>query len=98
MLNMDTISRIAAEVAAARLGDEFTGDARAEPRTDSVGQDALRITLVIRPGAARRLRGDAVVKTLVEIQNAFWNAGEERRAIIEYATEEELEQVGDSGS
>jgi len=50
----------------------------------------LRITIVIPQGAAARLKGDAVLDTLVDIQNRLRNAGEERFPIVEYATEEEL--------
>jgi hypothetical protein len=64
--------------------------------TDSQGHDALRVTIVIRPGAADKLKGDSVLDTLVEIQDRLREAGEERFAIVEYATQDELETGGDS--
>jgi hypothetical protein len=68
----------------------------AEPFVDSQGDAALRITIVLRPNVAMRLTGDAVLDTLVQIQRRLSQEGEERFPLIEYATREELEEVGDS--
>ena len=56
----------------------------------------MRITIVIRPGAAAKIKGDAALDTLVQIQDRLRAAGEERFPIVEYATKEELEEGGDS--
>jgi hypothetical protein len=61
-----------------------------EPIADSDGQDALYVTIVLRPGGTDKITGDMVVDTAVEIQRALRAAGEDRFPIIEYATEEEL--------
>jgi len=67
-----------------------------QPTVDSEGRDALRITIVIESGAAARIKGDAALDTLVQIQDRLREAGEERFPIVEYATKEELEESGDS--
>jgi hypothetical protein len=56
----------------------------------------LRITIVIKPGSAAKLGGDAVLDTLVQIQEELREAGEERFPIVKYVTEEELQDSGDS--
>jgi hypothetical protein len=96
MLEPAQISNIAANVAKANLSPNVVSQAVTEPMTDSQGHDALRVTIVIRPGAADKLKGDSVLDTLVEIQDRLREAGEERFAIVEYATQDELETGGDS--
>ena len=96
MLEPAQISNIAANVAKANLSPSVVSQAVTEPMTDSQGHDALRVTIVIRPGAADKLKGDSVLDTLVEIQDRLREAGEERFAIVEYATQDELETGGDS--
>jgi len=95
MLEPARISEIASEVAKAHLKPTNVADIRSEPVTDSEGHEALRITIVIGRDAAKRLKGDAVLDTLVQIQDRLREAGEERLPIVEYATEEELESGGD---
>lgn len=96
MLSHDKITQIAHRVAAANLGGGTVDDVLTDSTTDSRGHDALRITIVIKPGAADKLKGDAVLDTLVQIQEELREAGEERFPIIEYATHEELQESGDS--
>ncbi|MGC2778811.1 MAG: hypothetical protein WA418_24595 [Bradyrhizobium sp.] len=95
MIDRNKINQIAKEVAAAHLSSENIVDAISEPTTDSEGRDALRITIVIKPGVVQRFAGDAVLDTLVQIQDRLREAGEERFPIIEYATEDELQESGD---
>jgi len=61
-----------------------------EPATDSEGKEALRIILVLKPGAAKILTGDQALDLLVGIQQKLQAEGEERFPIVEYATEQEL--------
>jgi len=42
-----------------------------EPIRDSVGHDALRVTIVLKRGSANRITGDNVVDALVEIHTAL---------------------------
>jgi hypothetical protein len=62
---------------------------------DSEGHEALRITIVIKPGAASKIGGDAALDTLVQIQDRLRREGEERFPIVEYATPKELSESGD---
>jgi len=96
MLRAEQISAIAEEVARAKLSPDLVSQVLAEPATDSEGHEALRVTIVIETGAAKRLKGDSVLDTLVQIQERLREAGEDRFAIVEYATQDELETGGDS--
>lgn len=77
---------------ATKLGAENVVRLETEPTTDSQGQEALKITVVIAPGAAERLEGGAVLDALVKLQERLHEMGESRTPIIAYATEAELEQ------
>ena len=96
MLDPVKISKIVEKVATSNLTPEIVEGVLAEPAIDSEGQEALRITIVIKPGAAVRLNGDAVLDTLVQIQDRLREAGELRFGIVEYATKAELEASDDS--
>jgi|SRR6266568_4360549 len=98
MLASDQIDQIVHEVAKANLTPTNVDRVLSESAVDSQGNDALRITIVIPPDAVARIKGAAVVDTLVQIQNRLRDAGEERFPIVEYATQEELEDSGDSES
>jgi hypothetical protein len=69
-----------------------------EPASDSEGIDALRITIVLKRGSADKISGDKALDTLVGIERALREAGEDRFPIIDYVTEEELESSGDTES
>lgn len=96
MLSQDKITQIVHRVAAANLGPAVVDDVLSGGTTDSEGRDALRITVVIKPGSADKLKGDNVLDTLVQVQQELRDAGEERFPIVEYATQEELQDSGDS--
>jgi hypothetical protein len=96
MLATNEIIKIANDVAAANLTSSSVSSILSESTVDSEGREALRITIVIEPGAAAKIMGDAVLDTLVQIQDRLREAGEERFPIVEYATKEELEESGDS--
>jgi len=95
MLDDRRISEIAREVAVANLDSANVAWVSSSPSTDSRGHDALRITIVIEPGAEDRISGDATLDTLVGIQNRLRLEGEDRLAIVQYATTEELEAGDD---
>ncbi|MGH7031513.1 MAG: hypothetical protein ACREE9_01275 [Stellaceae bacterium] len=97
MLDLSTIAETVEKVAKSHL-KPIVIRALAEPAIDSEGREALRVTIVIQPDAAGRLEGDAILDTLVHIQDRLREAGEERFAIVQYATEDELETGGDSQS
>ena len=96
MLDRTKVISIARAAATANLTSTAFSNVISEPTTDSEGRDALRITIVIEPGVATKLNGDALLDTLVQIQDNLRKAGEERFPIVEYATEKELQESGDS--
>ena len=96
MLDEKRIREIAQEVATANLTSANVTSVSSSPTIDMDGHDALRITIVIKPGSESKIKGDAALDTLVGIQKRLRRGGEERLAIVEYATEEELNASGDS--
>jgi hypothetical protein len=56
----------------------------------------LRITIVIKPGAETKIKGDAALDTVVQIQDRLRKAGEERFPLVEFATTEELRERGNT--
>jgi hypothetical protein len=90
MLDMETIRQFSTEIAKANLGRENVVRVESEPTTDSQGEEALNLLIVIAPGIAETFNGEEVVNTLVQISARLRQAGDERFPIIEYATEEEL--------
>ncbi|HKG82650.1 MAG TPA: hypothetical protein VKB16_05765 [Beijerinckiaceae bacterium] len=98
MISSEKIAQVAGEVAAANLSAKSIETVLSAPASDSEGRDAVRITIVIKPGIAAKLKDDAVLDTLVEIRRRLEQLGEERLPLIEYATKNELEYRGDSES
>jgi hypothetical protein len=96
MLDEKIIHQIAREVAAANLTSANVSSIASSTAIDSEGHEALRITIVIKPGAEAKIKGDAALDTLVQIQDRLRKAGEERFPIIEYATKKELSESGNS--
>jgi hypothetical protein len=96
MLDEKRIREIAHEVAVANLTSTNVTSVSSSPAIDLDGHDALRITIVIEPGAESRISGNAVLDTLVGIKKSLRREGEERTATVEYATAEELEAGDDS--
>jgi hypothetical protein len=95
MLTSEEVSQIVEAVASANLTPSVVRTVVTQPTTDSQGGDALRITIVIAPGVATSVPGNAVLDTLIMTQDRLREAGEHRLPIIEYAAEDELEDVGD---
>jgi hypothetical protein len=96
MLDNRRIAQIATEVAIANLSQQNFTSIVSSPSIDSTGQEALRITIVIPTGAEQGIQGDAALSTLVQMQERLREAGEDRFPIIEYSTEAELAESGDS--
>jgi hypothetical protein len=96
MIDIEQVSQMAADIAKANLGPGNVIRVESEPSTDLDGNDAWRVTIVIPPGVAEKLNGDAVLDTLVQIQHRLQEIGDDRFAFVHYATEAELESVGDS--
>jgi hypothetical protein len=96
MLDDKEIAQIATEVATANLSQRNFTSVVSSSTTDSVGEGALRITIIIPAGAESRIQGDATLKTLVQMQERLRRAGEDRFPIIEYSTEKEMAESGNS--
>jgi hypothetical protein len=96
MLDYPTVAAIATEIGRANFGSHHVLRAIVEPWSDWVGNDAFRVTLVITPEAD--LSGDAVINTSLKVSDRLLHDGEERRAFIFYATEDELAVSGDPES
>lgn len=90
MLDNHRISEISEGVVRTLVAKSDLERILTEPATDSEGNAALRITLVLRQAAAQALSGDEALDLLVGIQERLRAAGEERFPIVEYATEQEL--------
>lgn len=95
MLDEKKIQEIARAVATANLASANISSISSSTAVDSEGHDALRITIVITPGAEAKITGDAALDTLVGIKERLRREGEERLPIVEYATKEELDAGAD---
>jgi hypothetical protein len=98
MLDLPEIARLAKEAASANLSVQTVETVVAESTVDSVGDDALRVVIVVRPESVSRLQGEALVDTLLDIQTRLQEAGENRLPIVEYATAADLADDGDPES
>lgn len=87
----EAFSRLIKHALAEKLGEANVIDVKYEPTIDSLGREALKITVVIPEGAARRLANGAALDALVGLQARLREMREERPPIIEYATEAELQ-------
>jgi hypothetical protein len=96
MLDLSEINNIVRSVTARNFGPKAVEMIDSQSTTDSEGQDALHISIALAPDVARELKGDAVLDTLVEIQDELRAAGEDRFPILEYGTEDELFASGSS--
>jgi len=90
----EVFRRLIQQPLVAELGNHNVVRAEFEPTTDSQGRGALKITVVIAPGAIQRLANGAVVDALVRLQERLREMRVDRTPIVEYATEAELVQDG----
>jgi hypothetical protein len=97
-LDQDKIATITKAAATTTLGSESFVDVANTSITDSTGDNALQITIVLTPGSTDEITGERVLRTLSEIRKRLQEAGEERLPIVHYATQEELAESGDSQS
>jgi hypothetical protein len=98
MLEADQISQIVSDVVRANTTPTSVRSVTTQPATVFEGEEGLRITIVVTPDAVTQLEAGPVLDTLVQIQDRLREAGEERFPIVDYATEEELENIGDPQS
>ena len=98
MLDTDQISQIVTGAVEANTTPNSVRRVMAEPAAAFDGEDAVRITIVLTPEAVKQLAAGDPVDVLVRIWNGLRKAGDDRFPILDYATEAELEAVGDSES
>jgi hypothetical protein len=96
MIEAPDVARIADKVARKKLGAENVVRAVAEPMVDWTGAEAWRVLIVLSPDAMSRIPDDAALDNLVELQKSVQRAGDDRFAVVEYATEEELAKGDDT--
>jgi len=96
MTSEKRIRQIVRQAATANLGSANFTSVISSTATDSTGHEALRITIVIKPGAETKIKGDAALDTVVQIQDRLRKAGEERFPLVEFATTEELRERGNT--
>lgn len=93
MLPLEDINRIAKEAASAVYGPAAISRVWSKPVADSYGDDALSVNIVFARGQYEGTRRPgAALAALGGINRSLRDHGEERFAILSYATEEELEQ------
>jgi hypothetical protein len=98
MLDQQTINTIAQQVATANLSSANVTGVFSAPMTDFEGRDALQITIVLAEGSSDLIFGRKTLDTLVQIQENLLNRGEDRFAYIEYTSDKELAESGDTES
>lgn len=98
MLDTDQISQIVTRIVEANTAPRSVRRVMAEPASTSEGEDALRITIVLTPEAVAQLASGHPLDVLVQTSDQLRSAGDQRFPILKYATEEELEDVGDPES
>ena len=96
MLAIPLIAEIAQDVFRKALGSMRVEDVQVEPRTNSTGNDALRVRVIISSSAVEELKHGEATTTHFELGQRLELAGEEQFPIVEYATREELADDGAS--
>jgi hypothetical protein len=69
-----------------------------EPAIDSEGREALHVTVVLKKSDKGEMSGDLALDTIVNIERALRESGDERLPIVEFVGEDELESSGDTES
>jgi hypothetical protein len=90
MLEALELQKLAKKIVEKRLPSIHLDDVRTLPFTDSDGEAAVRITLVLTPETADAISGEDSLKLLVAIREALSREGEDRFPIVEYATADDV--------
>lgn len=88
----DAFGRLIQQALATELDEQNVLRIEYGPGTDSLGRDALRVTVVIAPDATAKLQSGAALDALVRLRERLHEMREERTPIVEYATEAELQE------
>jgi hypothetical protein len=98
MLDADQIAQIVTSAVDANAAPNSVRRVMTEPGEAFDGEDAVRITIVLTPEAVDQLKHGDPVDVLARIWDGLHDAGDNRFPILQYATEAELEDVGDPES
>jgi hypothetical protein len=98
MLDLNEVNRVVDGAAAATLTRSRISRVFSTPMTDSQGDDALEVTIVLSADHADDVDGDGALATIGKVQRDLQDAGEMRFAIVTFATEDELEPNGNPES
>lgn len=90
----EAFGRLIRQAVTAEMGKDNVVRLAWEPTTDSQNREALKIVVVITPGATQRLERGGVLDVLVSVQKRLHEMGDQRIPVIEYVTEAELERDG----
>jgi hypothetical protein len=96
MIELARVDEIAGKAAAATLNN--ISRVFSSPIVDLDGKDALSVTVVLKSGTAGKVKGNAAFDTIVRIGQDLNLAGDERLAVVHFATEDELAAIDDSES
>jgi hypothetical protein len=98
MLNLPQIDEIVSRAAATTLKKTGISRVFSSPTTDSYGDDALNVTIVLKNGTTEQISGDDVIDTYARIGDDLSKNGEDRFPIIWFVTEAELAEIDDPES
>lgn len=90
MLNAPELQKLARTLVKKRMPTVRLDDVVAENTTSSDGDPALRITLILTPELVDAITGEDALKLLVDINDGLRREGDERFAIVEYATADDV--------
>ncbi len=90
----EAFGRLIQHALISELGPENVVRVEHELTTDSQGQDAIKVTVVIVPNATQRFANGAVLDALVRLRERLHEMRDDRIPIVDYATETELAQDG----
>ncbi len=98
MLQEDQIAQIVTRAVEANAAPNSVRRVMTEPADTFEGEDAVRITIVLTPDAVKQLADGDPGDVFIRVWNEMRAAEDPRFPILDYATEAELEDVGDSES
>jgi hypothetical protein len=94
MLNEMQVDQIINDAALAVLKRDGFRRVTSAPTSDSDGEDALLVTVILPETWQRSVDGKRALDTIVKIQQSLFKAGELRMPIVGFATESELDKFG----
>ena len=86
--------RLIEQALVAELGRKNVVRVDYEPTIDSQGDGAIKVTIVLTPGAIKRLKGGTMIDASIRLRERLGAMHDDRTPIIGYATQAELAQNG----